>query len=149
MQESLNEHNSIETIRIIEAINCASPKVNSTLSQVNTNLDSHLNDEVESIEIIEASTSTDPKVRHVATKQTNTDSITQLKNSATQSNNSTPKHLEPCPYLRKKGHCLKGSRCDFSHQFDPQQALNPTNPTIFNPCLRIKYHHTLSWVFHR
>ena len=54
MQESLNEHYSIETIRIIEAINCASPKVNSTLSQVNTNLDSHLNDEVESIEIIEA-----------------------------------------------------------------------------------------------
>ena len=71
MQESLNEHNSIETIRIIEAINCASPKVNNTLSQINTNLDSHLNDEVEAIEIIEASTSTDRKVRHVATKQTN------------------------------------------------------------------------------
>ena len=57
MQESFNEHNSIETIRIIEATNCASPKVNNTLSQINTNSDSHLNNEVESIEIIEPSTS--------------------------------------------------------------------------------------------
>ena len=94
MQESLNKHNSIETIRTIEATNCASPKVmNNTLSQINTNLDSHMNNEIESIEIIEASTFTDPKVRHVATKQSNTDSLTQLKNSATQSKNSTPKHL--------------------------------------------------------
>ena len=46
MQESFNEHNSFETIRIIEATNCASPKVNNTLSQINTNSDSHLNNEV-------------------------------------------------------------------------------------------------------
>ena len=109
MQEAFNEHNSIETTRIIEATNCASPKVNNTLSQINTNLDSHLNNEVESIEIIEPSTSTDPKVRHVATKQSNLNSITQSKNSTTQSKNSAPqsknpaqKHLVPCPYLRKK-----------------------------------------------
>ena len=25
-----------------------------------------------------------------------------------------PKHLVACPFLRKKGICLKGSRCDFS-----------------------------------
>ena len=37
MQESFNEHNSIETIKIIAATNCASPKVNNTLSQINTN----------------------------------------------------------------------------------------------------------------
>ena len=71
MQESCNEHNSIKTIRIIEATNCASPKVINNLSQINTISDSHLNNEVESIEIIEPSTSTDPKVRHVATKQSN------------------------------------------------------------------------------
>ena len=130
MQESFNEHNSIETIRIIEATNCASPKVNNTPSQINTNLDSHLNNEVESIEIIEASTSTDPKVRHVATKQSNINSIAQSKSSATESKHSTQKHLVPCPYLRKKGHCLKGSRCDFSTSLTLNRLLNPTNPTM-------------------
>ena len=86
MQESFNEHNSIETIRIIEATNCTSPKVNNTNCTSpkvnNTNSDPHLNNEVESIEIIEPSTSTDPKMRHVATKQSNLNSITQSKNSA-------------------------------------------------------------------
>ena len=24
-----------------------------------------------------------------------------------------------CPFLKRKGHCLKGSRCDFSHKFIP------------------------------
>ena len=143
MQESFNEHNSIETIRIIEATNCASPKANNTLSQINTNSDSHLNNEVELIEIIEPSTSTDPKERHVATKQSNLNSITQSKNSTTQSKNSatqpkkpTQKHLVPCPYLRKKGHCLKGSRCDFSHQFDPQQAFKPYRPYNVQPLFK-------------
>ena len=74
-------------------------------------------------------------MRHVATKQSNLNSITQSKNSATHSKNSatqsknpTQKHPVPCPYLRKKGHCLKGPRCDFSHQFDPQQASKPYRP---------------------
>lgn len=26
-----------------------------------------------------------------------------------------PKHMVFCPFLRKKGFCLKGSNCDFSH----------------------------------
>lgn len=27
----------------------------------------------------------------------------------------TPKYLVPCPFLRRRGHCLKGSNCDFFH----------------------------------
>ena len=27
----------------------------------------------------------------------------------------TPKHMVPCPFLRRNGKCLKGSNCDFSH----------------------------------
>ena len=82
-------------------------------------------------------------MRHVATKQSNLNSITQSKssaiqskNSATQSKNPTQKHVVPCPYLRKKGHCLKGSRCDFSHQFDPQQASKPYRPYNAQPLFK-------------
>lgn len=28
----------------------------------------------------------------------------------------TPKHLVPCPFVRRRGHCLKGSQCDFLHR---------------------------------
>ena len=52
MQESSSNHNSIETIEIIEAINSTDPKVNYTPLQRKT---------TESIEITEASNSTDPK----------------------------------------------------------------------------------------
>ena len=50
-------------------------------------------------------------------------------NTATQSGNlanrkatSIPKHLVPCPYLRR-GHCLKGGKCDFSHNINVQQPF--------------------------
>ena len=52
--------------------------------------------------------------------------------------NSTPKHLVPHPSLRKKGHCLKGSRCDFSHQFDPQQASKSYQPYNAQPLFKDK-----------
>ena len=45
----------------------------------------------------------------------------------------TPKHLVPCPFLRRKGHCLKGTRCDFSHNdvlHQPPQF--PQRPLPFN-----------------
>ena len=29
----------------------------------------------------------------------------------------------PCPFLRRKGHCLKGFNCDFSHNTSPLQHL--------------------------
>ena len=48
-------------------------------------------------------------------------STTQLDNSSKHITR-TSKHLIPCPFLRKKGHCLKGSRCDFSHEFDSRQS---------------------------
>jgi uncharacterized protein YoxC len=111
MQESSNSHNSIETIEIIEAINSTDPKVNDTPLQINT---------TESIEITEVSNSIDPKACYIPTVQINTNLGTQLKNSTNVA--STPKHLVPCPFLRRKGHCLKGSKCDFSHQFGHQQA---------------------------
>jgi hypothetical protein len=110
MQESSNNHNSIETIEIIEAINSTDPKVNDTPLQRKT---------TESIEITEASNSTDPKACYSPTVQINTNLGTQPKNSTNVA--STPKHLVPCPFLRRKGHCLKGSKCDFSHQFGPQR----------------------------
>ncbi len=34
----------------------------------------------------------------------------------------TPKSHVPCPFLRRKGYCLKGSKCDFSHA-NPQQLF--------------------------
>lgn len=34
----------------------------------------------------------------------------------------TPKHMVPCPFLGRKGHCLKGPNCDFSHDFFQQQS---------------------------
>jgi uncharacterized protein YoxC len=100
MQESSNNHNSIETIEIIEAINSTDPKVNDTPLQTNT---------TESIEITEASNSTDPKACYIPTVQINTNLGTQPKNSTNVA--STPKHLVPCPFLRRKGHCLKGKLC--------------------------------------
>jgi hypothetical protein len=110
MQESSNNHNSIETIEtieIIEAINSTEPNVNVIPLQTN----------IESIEITESSNSTDPKACYIPTVQINTNLGTQPQNST----NVASKHLVPCPFLRRKGHCLKGSKCDFSRQFGPQQ----------------------------
>lgn len=43
--------------------------------------------------------------------------------------NPTPKHLVPCPFLRRRGYCLKGSRCDFSHVSTTYQQ--PPSPSIY------------------
>ena len=40
-----------------------------------------------------------------------------------------PKHLVACPFLRKKGSCLKGSRCDFSHNVS-QSCINKKNANM-------------------
>ena len=40
-----------------------------------------------------------------------------------------PKHLVACPFLRKKGSCLKGSRCDFSHNVS-QSCINKKNANV-------------------
>ncbi len=41
----------------------------------------------------------------------------------------TPKSHVPCPFLRRKGYCLKGSKCDFSH-------ANPLHsPTLYKKAL--------------
>ena len=50
-----------------------------------------------------------------------------------------PKHQVPCPFLRRRGHCLKGSNCDFSHYVKcpnpyPFQRVPPTTSyPIFHP----------------
>ena len=133
MQESSNNHNSIETIEIIEAINSTDPKVNDTPLQRKT---------TESIEITEASNSTDPKACYIPTVQINTNLGTQPKNSTNVA--STSNHLVPCPFLRRKGHCLKGSN-------DPPNYINePPNyisVIIFHLFGEIQYH-TLSQIFH-
>jgi hypothetical protein len=54
--------------------------------------------------------------------QNNTNVTSQQKNPSIY-NTPTPKHLVPCPFLRRKGHCLKGFNCDFSHKTSPSQHL--------------------------
>jgi hypothetical protein len=142
MQESSNNHNSIETIEIIEAINSTEPKVNDIPLQTNI---------IESIEITKASNPTDPKACYIPTVQINTNLGAQPKNSTNVASN--PKHLVPCPncpFLRRNGHCLKGSKCDFSHQFGHQQPAQLYQRYNFPPFRRdhaCKYH-TLSQIFH-
>ena len=38
------------------------------------------------------------------------------------------KHLVPCPFLQKRGFCLKGVRCDFSHSFSYPYRSLPSRP---------------------
>ena len=38
------------------------------------------------------------------------------------------KHLVPCPFLQKRGFCLKGDRCDFSHSFSYPYRSLPSRP---------------------
>jgi hypothetical protein len=39
--------------------------------------------------------------------------------TTSSSTNLKEKARVPCPFLKKRGHCLKGDRCDFSHNFTP------------------------------
>ena len=41
------------------------------------------------------------------------------RKSAPRNRNLRNKARVFCPFLKRKGHCLKGSRCDFSHKFTP------------------------------
>ena len=50
----------------------------------------------------------------------NTDDTSRFPNN--RFSRPTPKHLVPCPFLRRRGYCLKGFKCDFLHR-DSQ----PTN----------------------
>ena len=46
----------------------------------------------------------------------------QSGNLANRKATSIPKHLVPCLFLRR-GHCLKGGKCDFSHNINVQQPF--------------------------
>ena len=73
-------------------------------------------------------------------------------NLANRKATSIPKHLVPCPFLRR-GHCLKGGKCDFSHNINvqqpfqfPQQRTLPLNfpqplmnYPIYHPFLNFPY----------
>ena len=48
--------------------------------------------------------------------------VIQSGNLANRKATSIPKHLVPCPFLRR-GHCLKGGKCDFSHNINVQQPF--------------------------
>ncbi len=48
-------------------------------------------------------------------------SISQTRINKNVNANSS-KHLVACPFLLKKGHCLKGSRCDFSHNISQSRT---------------------------
>ena len=38
------------------------------------------------------------------------------------------KHLVPCPFLQKRRYCLKGTRCDFSHSATFPHSIHPIKP---------------------
>ena len=38
------------------------------------------------------------------------------------------KHLVPCPFLQKRRYCLKGTRCDFSHSATFPHSIQPIKP---------------------
>ena len=78
--------------------------------------------------------------------------VIQSGNLANRKATSIPKHLVPCPFLRR-GHCLKGGKCDFSHNINvqqpfqfPQQRTLPLNfpqllmnYPIYHPFLNFPY----------
>ncbi len=44
------------------------------------------------------------------------------------------KHMIPCPFLQKKGYCLKRDKCDFSHKNLPRKDnIRPVPPAPFFP----------------
>ena len=57
-----------------------------------------------------------------------------------------PKHKTPCPFLKKRGYCLKGKSCDFLHQnshstdFPVQQAQSLSGNTFY-PYMPQANHH--------
>ena len=53
----------------------------------------------------------------------NNPNLTTRFNKPSYSNTQTPKHLVPCPFLRRKRHCVKGSTCDFSHSVNSHRPL--------------------------
>ena len=63
--------------------------------------------------------------------QNNTNATRQLENEPIES--VTPKHRAPCPFLRKKGHCLKDSHCDFLHDIVPKHLTQNQRRRKFHP----------------
>jgi hypothetical protein len=57
-------------------------------------------------------------------------------NKPSYPNTQTPKHLVPCPFLRRKRHCVKGSKCDFSHTVDSHRPLQ-SGPRGFSSHFRV------------
>ena len=58
------------------------------------------------------------------------DAGVSLANSLSQ---PKPKNLVPCPFLRRRGYCLKGSRCDFLHNDTPSSTSGVQSPFRQNP----------------
>ena len=89
----------------------------------------------------------DPNVPLVSNEDINVAVQTDLPNSVQNvteySAKYLPKHMVFCPFLRKKGHCLKGMKCDFSHNDVNQQSnqsFNLPKCMVFCPFLRKKEH---------
>ena len=80
-----------------------------------------------------------------STDVVSTNTATTLKYSRVKQSTSTklpnyhnnmvaqrPKHLTPCPFLRRKGFCKKGDLCDFQHNnFKPIQS-HPVRESQFS-----------------
>lgn len=47
--------------------------------------------------------------------------------------NESPKSEVPCPFLKNRGSCVKGSRCDFLHPRNRQPFIRPENMSRYVP----------------
>lgn len=119
------ERNRVENLSssIQEVIhNQISNEINDA-SEININENRNTNEinEANSKETNEANTIEINEVNNPNTPDINVSNSSHQKNANTnnQQKNTTPKHLVPCPFLLRKGHCLKGISCDFSHDIGP------------------------------
>ena len=84
---------------------------------------------------------TEPTMNHNPPRKNNFNIPTQLAYTIAPA----AKHLIPCPFLRRKDHCLEGSLGDFSYQLDryrrtkfsqPRSAAPPSIDPTFCPPIR-------------
>jgi hypothetical protein len=69
----------------------------------------------------------------------------KISNKTSQSNaeittGKKEKALVPCPFLKRRGHCLKGDRCDFLHK----KVLPVTNGRSFNKSVIIHHNQAVT-----
>ena len=141
MQEESAEREPNNTVNlniVSEASEANYPNANNNSSQYNTSAISQLSAKQESIDNMNSNISCEANEANCPNANTNpgqnnTNATRQLENQPIES--ITPKHRVPCPFLRKKGHCLKGSHCDFPHDIVLKHLTQYQRQRKFHPSL--------------